>query len=150
MWARIQYDRCIKAMAGYEYKDKHGHEIREELRILSFFEMRKFFDITTINKIITTDYPSNLRDTIRTEFGRETRSTLEGNVRPIKIPKTERMKRSFIHRACKEYNLIPNDLRKLGTVHHGRFKKCVKLWLLGIPYDTGLEDEFGEGGCGIS
>ena len=149
---RVLYDRCVRAMAGPEYKDWRSEDLRKELLVLSFQETRQFYDITTLNRIIKYEVPLRLRNAIQTDFTRETRTTLEGHVRPVEIPRTERMRRSFIHRACREYNNIPSDLRKLGDVNHRKFKKCVKLWLLGIPYDTGLEEGWGDNGgdCVIS
>ena len=134
---RIQYDKCIKAMAGKDYEHLQPAETRKELGILSFSEMRTFFDISTMNRIIGTGTPENIMNQITTESGRDTRTARSGNVKPKITPKTERLNRSFIHRACREYNKIPKELKEISNRKHKEFNKRLKLWLLGLPYETG-------------
>ena len=135
---RVWYDRCVREMAGREYRDMSMEAIRSELKIMSFKQMRDFFDLTVFNKILHTGEPANLASQIQTEFVRETRGAAEGQVRIVGIPRTERMKKSFLYRSAAAYNRLPRDLRKLGDdKRFNKFKDCVKKWLLGIPYDTG-------------
>jgi len=128
------YNKCIRKIAGPEYRNKNTAEISAALNIFSFEQARQYFDIVTFHKIVNTQQPVHLHQQIQFDYQRETRGTSNGQLRIHGVPKTEKMKRSFMYRACSEYNRTPWDLRQLGGHQHKKFKDCVKRWILGYPY----------------
>ncbi len=111
-----------------------------ELGIMPFPQMRSFFDITTFNKILVTGKPVNLATQIQRERERETREAREGLVRISGIPRTERMRKSYLYRACTEYNSIQRELKQLGEIKFSKFRDCMKKFLMGLPYEAGVAE----------
>ena len=148
------YNKSIRNIAGLEYRNNSTEEIRAALNIFSFEQARQYFDIITFNKIVLTRQPVNLNNLIQRDFPRETRSTESGNLRIIGVPRSEKMRRSYMYRACSEYNKVPRELRELDLNQQKKFKDCLKRWILGRPYvlargmnlfNNGLEYDIGVG-----
>ena len=77
--------------------------MREQLEMLSFENLVKFFDITVFARIVHTGKPTNLAKHIL-KANRVSRGFNKGNCRIDFIPKSQKLKNSFLlhhdHHSC--------------------------------------------------
>ena len=127
------YETCIRAIYNNNKKSTVSTDfMREQLNILDFDDLIKFFDVNIFRNIIRTGEPMHLAKYIEISGRTVTRGDTEGNVKINFIPKTEKLKNSFLMRACKTYNKVPGILRQL---EKKTFNKQYKNYLLGKAID---------------
>ena len=130
---KVCYNKCTRAIYG-RYKDSEGrriplHVMRDELELLSFENLVKFFDITIFARIVHTGQPENLAKYILSA-NRVSRGFNKGNCRISFTPRTQKLKDTFLFRACQSFNCLPPELK---TKWSPSFKDQVKSFLFFTP-----------------
>ena len=103
--------------------------MREELEMLSFENLVKFFDITIFSRIVHTHQPPNLSKYI-IKANRVSRGFNTGNCRISFTPKSQKLKNSFLFRASSTFNSLPPELK---TKWSPKYKDQVKSFLFFTP-----------------
>ena len=106
------YNECTRAIYGVSKVERVPLQVmREQLNLLSFQSLVKYTDITMFAKILNTKQPKNLSKYIL-RSNRAPRGFSEGDCRINFIPKSEKMKRFFLFRACESFNSLPPVFKK--------------------------------------
>ena len=110
---RVAYNNALRTILGVSKMNKIKlSRIRRELGLLSFPSVIKYFDVTTLNRILTTKQPHHLYKYL--EFpSKQTRASLNQQIKLTYIPKSSKFLRSFLSRSLKTYNLLPLNIRRL-------------------------------------
>ena len=122
--ARICYDKCVRATFGPNPEKVSTEQMRKKLRILSFDSLIKMSDLAMLKKVIETGAPGNINHF----FKFSNRARANGELQVILIPKTEKFRRTFLFRASRTWNWLPNEFKNL-PFH--QFQPQVKRFLLG-------------------
>ena len=77
------------------------------------FNVVKYFDVTTLKRIITNKEPFHLYKYIDTSYERDTRASREGRIKINFKPKNAKSSSSFLPRSVKSYNQLPLEIRNL-------------------------------------
>ena len=125
---RVAYDRCVRMTYGRNPEGKSTEQMRDELEILSLGNLVKMQDVLVFGKIIHTGRPENLKRYINTNRGRDTRSNSTRSVQITTIPRTEKLRSSFLFRASRTWNSLPETLRDFSK---SQYKEKLKLYFLG-------------------
>ena len=125
---RVAYDKCVKAIYRPSSHRISAAKMREDLQILSLEQLRDSYDICLVAKMIETGKPKELARHIVSVGREDLRSQSNGNVKVDTIPKTQKLRDSFLYRSVRKYNSIPVELKKLASKPN--FSKRVKTFLL--------------------
>ena len=141
---RVAYDRCMRMTYGRNPEGKSTEQMRDELEILSLGNLVKMQDVLVFGKIIHTGRPENLKRYINTNRGRDTRSNSTRSVQITTIPRTEKLRSSFLFRASRTWNSLPETLRDFSK---SQYKEKLKLYFPGrFDVDAERYDAAGRSG----
>ena len=127
----VLYNRCVYAISGTSKRERISlKEQRKEVGLLSFENLVKYFDVTTLFKIVKTKNPKSLSQYI-VRSKRESRTQNQGKFLVNFTPKTEKLNKTFLFRAVKTLNELPRAIRNnLLTMKSKVFNARVKDHLL--------------------
>ena len=121
------YNKCIRAIHHSDAEEVDDATARHELGFLSLYELIDFYDISLFIRMVRTGIPSSLYSRISFDHSHQTRGAARGTVKLDFIPKSDKLKRSFLPRSYPKYNGCPNALKQ-GDLRY--LSKDVKAYLL--------------------
>ena len=120
----VSYNAALRAILNVSKKRKIKMTvIRRHLGLLSFNSLIRYFDVTTLQRIILTGQPYHLFKYLKITHSRNTRAASNETVRTSFVPRNEKSSRSFLTRSLRSYNSLPIEIRKLTGK---RFNAAVK------------------------
>ena len=87
--------------------------IRRGLGLLSFDNLVKYFDVTTLKRIVASGEPYHLYKYIDVNYEKNTRAARERKLKITFKPKNSKSNNSFLPRSVRSYNLLPVEIKQL-------------------------------------
>ena len=94
---------------------------------LSVHQLVVYHSVLQVYKVMQTKKPKSLHSMFKTEYSRNTRESLSGQIKQEGHPNLDITSSSFRWRASKAYNQIPACIRNTDNLQN--FKRQVKSWI---------------------